>query len=37
MRVEAVETFAVENPPPAFGGTYFTLVRVTASLICSKG
>ena len=30
MRVEAVEAFAVENPPPAFGGTYFTLVKVTA-------
>ena len=29
MRVEAVEAFAVENPPPAFGGTYFTLVKVT--------
>jgi galactonate dehydratase len=30
MRVAEVEAFAVANPPPSFGGTYFTLVKVTA-------
>ncbi len=29
-KVAAVQAFAVQNPPPSFGGTYFTLVKVTA-------
>ncbi|MDJ0769842.1 MAG: mandelate racemase/muconate lactonizing enzyme family protein [Ilumatobacter sp.] len=29
MRIADVETFVVENPPPAFGGTYFVVVKLT--------
>lgn len=28
MKVAEVETFVVENPPPAFGGRYFTFVKL---------
>jgi L-alanine-DL-glutamate epimerase-like enolase superfamily enzyme len=30
MQIAEVETFVVENPPPAFGGTYFVVVKLTA-------
>ena len=29
MRVAAVETFVIENPPPAWGGTYFVVAKLT--------
>jgi L-alanine-DL-glutamate epimerase-like enolase superfamily enzyme len=29
MRVDAVETFVVGNPPPSFGGQYFVFVKLT--------
>lgn len=29
VRIDGVETFAVANPPPSFGGRYFVLVKVT--------
>lgn len=29
MKVAQVETFVVENPPPSFGGRYFTFVKLT--------
>jgi L-alanine-DL-glutamate epimerase-like enolase superfamily enzyme len=29
MKIESVETFAVANPPPSFGGRYFTFVKLT--------
>lgn len=31
MKVTDVETFAVANPPPSFGGRYFTFLKVTTS------
>ncbi len=29
MKVVNLETFVVGNPPPAFGGKYFTFVKLT--------
>ena len=29
MKLHAIETLVVANPPPSFGGRYFTLVKVT--------
>jgi len=29
MKIAAVETFVVANPPPSFGGRYFTFVKLT--------
>ncbi|MDW3213623.1 MAG: mandelate racemase/muconate lactonizing enzyme family protein [Ilumatobacteraceae bacterium] len=29
MRIDAVETFVVGNPPPSFGGQYFVFVKLT--------
>lgn len=31
MKITAVETLVVANPPPSFGGRYFTFVKVTTS------
>lgn len=31
MKIIDVETFVVANPPPSFGGRYFTFVRLTSS------
>lgn len=31
MKIVEVETFIVANPPPAFGGRYFTFVKLTSS------
>ena len=31
MKIVDVETFVVGNPPPAFGGRYFTFVKLTSS------
>jgi 2-dehydro-3-deoxyphosphogalactonate aldolase len=31
VKIIDVETFVVANPPPSFGGRYFTFVRLTAS------
>lgn len=31
MKVVDVETFVVANPPPSFGGRYFTFVKLTTS------
>jgi galactonate dehydratase len=31
MRIVEVETFVVANPPPSFGGRYFTFVKLTTS------
>ncbi len=31
MKVTEVETFVVGNPPPSFGGRYFTFVKLTTS------
>ena len=31
MKLQSIEVLVVANPPPAFGGRYFTLVKVTAS------
>ena len=30
MKVKDIETFAVANPPPSFGGRYFLFVKVTS-------
>ena len=29
MKLRDIETFAVANPPPSFGGRYFLFVKVT--------
>ena len=31
MKITGVETFVVANPPPGFGGRYFTFVKLTSS------
>lgn len=31
MKIADVETFVVANPPPSFGGRYFTFVKLTTS------
>jgi len=31
MKVTEIETFVVGNPPPSFGGRYFTFVKLTTS------
>ena len=31
MRIETVETFVVENPPPSFGGRYFVFVKLVTT------
>ena len=31
MKIVDVETFVVANPPPSFGGRYFTFVKLTSS------
>jgi galactonate dehydratase len=31
MKIVEVETFVVANPPPSFGGRYFTFVKLTTS------
>ncbi|HSM44187.1 MAG TPA: mandelate racemase/muconate lactonizing enzyme family protein, partial [Acidimicrobiia bacterium] len=31
MKIVEVETFVVANPPPSFGGRYFTFVKLTSS------
>lgn len=31
MKITDVETFVVDNPPPSFGGRYFTFVKLTTS------
>ncbi|MGD2042342.1 MAG: mandelate racemase/muconate lactonizing enzyme family protein [Acidimicrobiia bacterium] len=31
MKITDVETFVVSNPPPSFGGRYFTFVKLTTS------
>ena len=31
MKVTEVETFVVANPPPSFGGRYYTFVKLTSS------
>lgn len=31
MKIDDVETFVVANPPPSFGGRYFTFVKLTDS------
>ncbi|MGD2059921.1 MAG: mandelate racemase/muconate lactonizing enzyme family protein, partial [Acidimicrobiia bacterium] len=31
MKVTGVETFVVANPPPSFGGRYFTFLKLTTS------
>jgi len=31
MRISDIETFVVANPPPSFGGRYFTFVKLSSS------
>ena len=31
MRISDIETFVVANPPPSFGGRYFTFVKISSS------
>ena len=37
MKLESCEVLVVANPPPAFGGRYFTLVRVEAAGVVGWG
>ena len=37
MKLESLEVLVVANPPPSFGGRYFTLVRVEAAGIVGWG
>ena len=37
MKLESIEVLAVANPPPSFGGRYFTLVKVTAAGVVGWG